>query len=362
MIPLGYCQPVQTQAAGLSVESLALVERFDQYLETVRRSPHTRRLYLGAVKRWMAAGGAPAHIDAALLASWLARRRGSVSTATVNLDIKGLRCFYRWRRDWDGIAADQLGNIPKQRKPPDRVVRWLTDAQIGEVLGTCPLDTFVGLRDYSMLLTLYVTGLRAGELMDMDLGDLVERDALFVRGKGGNHRYLPLGEELAGVLDGYLHARAATRPGKRNAFWLRANGKPLRNGRSAWEIVSKRIWQALGLRAGLHRVGRSAKPWAGHYPHELRASFASALLHRGMPLPAISQLMGHADMATTAHYLGVDIEHLRRAAALHPRAHRVGLDCQSGESGSATKPARNRLKSERDSCLQLVAPSAPKRR
>lgn len=308
--------------AGLAVDHLVAVERFSRHLAALHRSPHTQRLYVGTVRRWFAAGGVPGHVDGALLARWLATRRLSCKPATVNLDVKALRAFYRHQHAWGAIAdADlQRAMAPRMRKPAARLVRWLTDAQVGEVLGLLPLDTYLGLRDYAMLLTLYCSGLRAGELIGMEVPDFIDGECLFVRGKGRRDRYVPVGEQHAGVLAGYLHARAGLRPGKRNAFWLKADGKPLRNGRSAWEIASKRIWQALGIRSGLNRVVRGSRPWQGHYPHELRASFATALLHRGMPLTAIAQLMGHARVETTAHYLGVDLEQLRRAAALHPRA------------------------------------------
>lgn len=298
-------------------------ERFDRYLAGVRRSVHTRRLYGAAVRAWLRAGGAPGHVDGVVLSRYLARRRQACAVATVNLDLKALRAFYRLQVELGDATVGDLARLPRQRKVPARLPRWLSDAQIGEVLGLCPLDTFVGLRDYAIVLTLYATGLRASELAGMALGDLIDGDTLYVVGKGGKARYVPTGEQLAGVLEGYLHARRHTRPGKRSAFWLRADGRPLRNGRSIWEIVSKRIWAALGMRAGLHRVGRGGRPWTGHFPHELRASFATALLHRGMPLTAIAQLMGHADVATTALYLGVDLEHLRAAASLHPRALRI---------------------------------------
>lgn len=361
VIPLVYCQ-VPAGAEALPADHQAAVERFARYLAGMRRSPHTQRLYLGTVRRWLAAGGEPGHVNGALLARWLAGRRQRVATATVNLDIKALRAFYRLQRSWDAVTDADLQRLPRQRKPAARTPRWLTDAQIGEVLGACPLETFVGLRDYTMLLTLYVTGLRASELAGMQLGDLIDREVLFVRGKGGKDRYVPVGDHLAGVLMGYLHARSRTRPGKRSAFWLKADGLPLRNGRSVWEIVSKRIWRALGLQAGLHCVGRGGRPWTGHYPHALRASFATALLHRGMPLPAIAQLMGHSSLDTTAHYLGVDLAYLRAAAQHHPRALRVvERDTQPGASGSDASPERNVRNEERPSCLQLSTPTAARR-
>lgn len=324
MIPLSLCTTSEAPLVETSVDDLAAVERFARHLAVLHRSPDTVRLYLGAVRRWLAAGGTVGHVDGALLARWLARRRDCCAPATVNLDVKALRAFYRCQHGWGSCSDLDLARAltPRQRKPPPRVVRWLTDAQVGEVLGALPLDTFLGLRDYAIVLTLYGCGLRAGELAAMEVPDLIDGQLLYVRGKARRDRYVPVGEQHAGVLAGYLHARAGLRPGKRNAFWLKRDGRPLRNGRSIWEIVSKRIWQALGLRSGLHRVSRGGPAWQGHYPHLLRASFATALLHRGMPITAIAQLMGHASTATTAYYLGVDLAHLRRAAACHPRAFR----------------------------------------
>lgn len=339
MIPLDYCQPLEL-GSSLSPEAQAAVERFARYLGALQRSPHTRRLYVNSVRRWLEAGGAIGHVDSARLARWLGERRRRLAQATINLDIKALAAFYRLQASWDECPRQDLAKLPRQRKPPSRLPRWLTDSQVGEVLAACPLDTFIGLRDYAIVLTLYVTGLRASELAAMQLGDIIDGDMLFVDGgKGRKARYVPIGEQLAGVLQGYVHARARTRPGKRHAFWVRADGLPLAGGRSIWEIVSKRCWQALGVRSGVGRVQRGGgRPWTGHYPHALRASFATALMQRGMPLTAIAQLMGHNSVETTAHYLGVDLEHLRAAASLHPRALARDRSTQPGQSGSEARP------------------------
>jgi site-specific recombinase XerD len=325
VIPLDYCQAATAEALapGLSIDAQGELARFDRYLAGRHRAANTRRLYAAAVRAWLGFGGVPGHVDGVVLARWLATRRRTCAVATVNLDLKALRAFYRLQVELGEATVADLQRIPRQRKVPPRAPRWLSDGQVGEVLGLCPLETFIGLRDYALVLTLYTTGLRAGELAGMGVGDFIDNEVIYVVGKGGKPRYVPTGELLAGVLNGYLHARGRTRKGKRSAFWLRADGVPLRNGRSIWEIVSRRIWAALGARSGGRVITRGGRPWTGHYPHELRASFATALLHRGMPLTAIAQLMGHADVATTAHYLGVDLEHLRAAARLHPRAARV---------------------------------------
>lgn len=319
VIPLDYAQGPEGPLAE------DVVERFDHFLRVIRRSEDTRRLYVGGVRRWLAAGGRADRIDPGVLQRFLMARRAVLAPASMNVELKALRAFYGWLETLDEAPPGSRAALPRLRKVPQRVPRWLTDAEVGAVLGACALDTFDGLRDYALLLTLYVTGLRSGEIARMETPDLVDYQALFVRGKGGRERWVPLGAQLGGVLDGYLHARAGRRPGKRNAFWVRADGTPLRGRREVWRIVSARIWAGLPVARGLgvEAVRGCGKPWSGHYPHELRASFATALLHRGAPLTAIAQLMGHADVATTAHYLGVDGAHLRAAMACHPRAFRA---------------------------------------
>jgi site-specific recombinase XerD len=180
---------------------------------------------------------------------------------------------------------------------------------------------------------------------------------VYVVGKGGKARYVPVGDMLGRALAVYLTDRSRLRRAKGGAFWVDARGRPLASGRSVWRIVSKRIWQALGLRAGLHRVQRGGgRPWTGHFPHELRASCATVLLANGMPLPAIAELLGHDSMQTTARYAAVDLAHLRRAASHHPRALRAGA------SGSVASADMNLENVSRVNCLDDVTPTAPRRR
>lgn len=318
-------EPSSGSAAGVELpqDQVNALARFERVLVGMRRSPDTVRLYSASVRRWFEAGGLPGHLDSALAARWLATLRQRCAVSTVNLHIKALRAFYRVQAESGAAPESDWLRLPRLRKPPTRVVRFLTADQVGEVLGSLPLDTFAGVRDYALILTLFATGMRAGEIARMELGDLLDSGLIYVRGKAGRDRYVPLGPELRDVLDGYLKARATTRPGKRAALWVTRRGQPLANGRSVWEIVHRRIWVALGRRGGWHDVQRVGRAWRGHYPHELRASCATALLRSGCPIPAIAELLGHSSLESTARYLGVDLELLRAAASKHPRARRA---------------------------------------
>lgn len=338
---------LQAELLALPAGTQEAIKRFHRSLEVAHRSVATQRMYVRCVVRWLVFGGAPGHVDAELLARFLGGRRRTCAAATVNMDIKALRAFYRVQASWDALADGHLLRLPAQRKLPARLPRWFSDDQVGEILAACP-DTFIGRRDRAILLTLYATGMRAGELASMQISHFIDDDLLYIEGKGRKVRYVPVGPVLAAALVAYRKDRATTRPGKGGAFWVCSDGRGLRNGRSIWEIVSKRIWLALGLRSGLHRVNRGGRPWTGHFPHELRSSCATALLRNGMALPAIADLLGHADVATTALYAAVDLEQLKLAARHHPRAFRA--EGTSGSADSAPMKTANvaRLKSEQD--------------
>ena len=313
-------------------------------------------MYLASVSRWLASGGEPGHVDTELLARYLASRRKTCAQATVNVDIKAIRAFYRLQVAYDDAPASHLGKIPRQRKPPARLPRYLTDEQVGEVLAGCD-ESFLGRRDFAILLTLYATGMRASELVAMHVSHFMDGDLLYVIGKGGKARYVPVGDTLRVALLAYMGWRRRVRRTKGGALWVDASGRPLASGRSIWRIVSKRIWHALGLRAGLHRIQRGGgRPWTGHFPHELRASCATVLLANGLPLPAIAELLGHDSLDTTAQYAAVDLAMIRAAAAHHPRALRA-----DGASGSLASSAMKREKVVRSNCLDEATPTAPSR-
>lgn len=300
-----------------------VLARFDDLLAGMGRAKTTRRLYGGIARAWLNAGGSPSGIDQAFLTRRLAARRCRVGQSTLNLEFKALRAFYRCMV-LAGIAPRGVERgIPRGKRASQRVPRWFTDDQVSALLAQIDLSTFVGVRDHALIRLLYETGLRATEMMALQCADLLPDGAVYVEhGKGGNSRFVPIGVDMMQLMDAYLVARAARRPGKRNALWIRADGIPLRDGRSAWEIVNRYARRALGCAAGYDRVRHAAKrrPWTGQYPHMLRAGFATTLLQHGCPLPAIAQMLGHASLDSTALYLGTDITQLRAAIAKHPRA------------------------------------------
>jgi integrase/recombinase XerD len=287
------------------------------------RSLATVRAYRATAARYADfANRVPNELDP--VQRYLSARRGKIGQASMNLELSALKTWFNWLRV---VSPDawQPTEYPKQRRPPQRLVRALSDAEIGLLLAAPDLSTFIGVRDHFIMATLYQCGLRASELATLEIGSVRMDGFLYVRGKGGVDRLVPFGGAWHGLLASYLRMRATVRPGKRSALFVTQRGKGLRDGRSVWVIVNKYARRALGLACGFARLEAAVtgRPWQGHYPHLLRASFATELYRRGVNIMAVSQMLGHANAETTAYYLGVDLEHLRAAAAHHPRANRM---------------------------------------
>ena len=221
----------------------------------------------------------------------------------------------------------ELAKLPRQRRTPQRLPRYLTDEQIGRAMALPDPTTLTGLRDVLVIRLLYECGLRAAELAGLEFGDVLPDGFLYVQHtKFGKRRYVPVTAETIAMIDVYYRRRSDAGLGRCRRILIGRGGKPIKP-QTVWEIVSRHLRAAAGVGAGFGtlRSGHTARPWSGLYPHLLRASFATTLLQSGCPITAIAEMLGHSDVATTAHYCGVDLEQLKSAVAVHPRALRARL-------------------------------------
>jgi integrase/recombinase XerD len=163
-----------------------------------------------------------------------------------------------------------------------------------------------------VLETLYGCGLRASELIGLDLTELdLDAGVLRVRGKGDKDRVVPVTGVAADALRDYLaHGRPflrtkkAIRPADPAAVFVNVRGTRL--SRQTVFATVKRYGSRVGLE--LH-------------PHTLRHSYATHLLEGGADLRAVQEMLGHADISTTQVYTHVGIAHLREEyLSTHPRA------------------------------------------
>jgi len=218
-----------------------------------------------------------------------------------------LRTFLRFLYIRGVVDTDLTGAVP-------RVAHWhlagvpkfLTAEQIESLLQSCNQDTALGQRDYTVLLLLARLGLRAGEVVRMELDDLDwNTGELTVRGKAGQYDRLPLPVEVGEALAAYLRhgrPRCATR---RVFVRMHAPHRGFRTSAAINYLVSKAI-----DRAGLEPVHKGARL--------LRQSLATYMLHQGASLAQIGEVLRHRDLESTELYAKVDVNALRALAPPWP--------------------------------------------
>jgi site-specific recombinase XerD len=281
---------------------------FDDWQRARGMGEKTRRAYgvdLAQLGEWAAGRGLePAeltHRELRRFAAVLGERGAAKSTVARKL--AAIRTFYRHlleRREIDANPADLVSSPKKDAYLP----QVLKPAEVVELLERIPGATPLDLRDRAMFEVAYAAGLRAEELVNIDL-ESADPDAEQVRvdGKGGRTRVVPAGEHAWRALDRYLtRARPALDSGESRALFLSRSGR---------RLSTSDVRRRLKLQA--RRAGIS--------PHTLRHSFATHLLEGGADLRSIQELLGHSSISTTQIYTRVESGRLKVAyARAHPRA------------------------------------------
>ncbi len=199
-----------------------------------------------------------------------------------------------------GTAVPPVGGWRLATLPPT-----MTAADVQLLLDCCDRSCAMGIRDFAMMMVLARLGLRSIEVARLELRDVDWRAGeLVVRGKGGRNDRLPLPVEVGEALVAYLSAGRNPEGARHLFLTCRAPRGPIRA-----DLVGDVVQRAC-KRAGLPHVG----------PHRLRHALAAELLRRGAGLVAISQVLRHQDLATTALYAKVDLNALRQVAQPWPGA------------------------------------------
>jgi integrase/recombinase XerC/integrase/recombinase XerD len=208
-----------------------------------------------------------------------------------------------------GVAAQNPAELLASPRLESRLPRVLRPDQLAALLDRIPASGPLEVRDRAMLELAYACGLRADEIINLDLDDAdFDSEALRVTGKGSKTRMVPMGEPAGRALERYLRtARPALATSRaERAMFLSRRGRRL---------------SPSDVRRRLARWVREAAV-AGHVsPHTLRHSFATHLLEGGADLRSIQELLGHASVSTTQIYTRVEPQRLRSEyARSHPRA------------------------------------------
>lgn len=280
----------------------ALLGAFDEHLRRVRGlCPGTRRNYARHVQGFLEKVSADGVVDPKCIGvddvvDFIEEVTRRYRERTVELAATSLRSLFRFLRS-SGLRDDRLEDaVPTVPHRTSSLLRHLSSTQLARLIGSLESVTPRDLRDKAIVLCLARLGLRASEVVQLELDDVDWRaGSVHVRRrKTGHGALLPLPGEIGEAVATYLQLGRPDTPTRRLfvLHWLRV-GAPISDS-----IVGRAVERSL------RRAGISA-PTCG--ANLLRHSLATDLLAGGATLPEIADVMGHRSLATTGIYARVDV-------------------------------------------------------
>jgi site-specific recombinase XerD len=291
----------------------AALRTFDADLQRRGAADRTRRAYgtdAAELAAWATANGLnPDQVDYKVLRRWAARlSQKGAAPRTMARKLASIRSLFRSLLEHGEVASNPADLLPAPRLP-QTLPKTLKPQDVARLLEKIPASTPLEQRDRALFELAYSSGLRAEELVDLDVNSInFDQEQVRVEGKGAKTRFVPTGEPALRSIATYLErarpALAAADPER--ALFLSKSGKRL----STSDVRRRlRVW------------ARHASTQTGVHPHALRHSFATHLLEGGADLRAIQEMLGHASISTTQVYTRVESARLRAAyAKSHPRA------------------------------------------
>ena len=238
---------------------------------------------------------------------FLLRHAHERTPKVAQLIVSAMRSFLRFlfrygetKRDLStavpAVAAWRLSEVPKYIKPKE----------VESLLESCDRTTSVGRRNYSILLLIARLGLRAGEVVALELGDINWRASeLTIRGKGLICDHLPLPQSVGEALAVYLKNDRPKCSTRRVFIRMRAPYQGFKNSSTVSTIVR---WTV--EKSGLNTPSKGA--------HLLRHSLATSMLRKGASMTEIGELLRHQSPNSTEIYAKVDLEGLRSIVRIWP--------------------------------------------
>ncbi len=269
------------------------LKAFGCYLESLNKDLTWRTVSSDEVRSWVVS-----LLERGLHASGVCARLSAVKS------------FYRFLLKRGLVEVDPAYGVsaPKKARPLPYFVR---ERDMDDLLDKISFpDTYEGRRDRTMVSVFYATGMRAAELMGLDLSSVKLREAVVsVVGKRNKQRLIPMVPELVRDVQDYLLAREQFLADKEptEALFLDA----VRGRRISYGQLR------VAVRNALSNVTMQSK----RSPHVLRHSFATSMLNHSADLQSVKELLGHESLGTTAIYTHTTFEELKKLYnQAHPRA------------------------------------------
>lgn len=297
----------------------ALIDRFLEHLTHERNmSPHTLRNYASDLQQFRdhlcliekRTDVEIKDIDRLTIREWMASLHNDHKKTSVARKLASLRTFFQFLVR-EGVVEVNPAKLVATPKIERRLPNHLSMEDAVRFIETPDTNTDLGRRDRAIIEFLYATGIRVGELVNINLKDIDFRERLVrVTGKRKKQRIVPFHEH---ALQALMHYIAETRPVFLNncppsqrddrPLFLNYQGTRITT-RSVGRMIDKYIKQC----ADIHDIS----------PHSLRHSFATHLLDSGADLRDIQELLGHALLSTTQIYTQVSME---KMIAVYDKTH-----------------------------------------
>lgn len=228
-----------------------------------------------------------------------------LTPTSVNRIISSIRGFYKFLQFDRHIEKNPAEDLEAQ-KTTAYLPNFLNRDEIERLLEVPDTSGELGIRDRTILETMYACGLRVSEVCSLRTGDLdLEAGILTCKGKGSKTRRVPIGSSAVGWLRRYSEIRRRKDEIDTPNLFVSAFGKPI-------------------TRQDVHRLVKQCGEKIGRgdiSPHTLRHSFATHLVQNAADIRSVQQMLGHADISTTQIYTHITDRHMRRTyERFHPRA------------------------------------------
>ena len=247
-------------------------------------------------------------VDSDIIRDWMESMMDKGNNATsINRRLSALRSFYRFALARKLVDKDPVHGVtgPKKGRPLPQFLKENEMDRLLDVEGWT--EGFEDVRDRTIIMTFYETGIRLAELIGLDdsIVDFSNRQ-LKVTGKRNKQRVIPFGEELLATLCDYMKCRDKEADRQSEALFVTAKRQ---------RMTSSQVRE--GVRKNLSKVCTLKK----RTPHVLRHTFATAMLNNKAGIESVKKLLGHESLSTTEIYTHTTFEQLKREYySAHPRA------------------------------------------
>ena len=288
----------------------SVLEHFQEYRKQYQISKSTLKTYekyIGKFLLFMERHGVLG-ISQIMVASILdyTNTFAGYSSATSHNSLSSLRVFLRYLNELGILSEDFSEKVPHVSYRRDaRIPSAFSKEDIQRILEAVNRANPKGKRDYAMLLLASELGLRSGDIRNLTFSNLHwEKNIIeLTMGKTGKPITLPLLEKIGiAIIDYIKYGRPETNS---DLVFLRHVSPIQPLSASALSAIVKQYISFAGI---------DVKPGQSLSPHAMRHSLASTLLEDNIPLPVISEILGHTDSRTTAVYLKIDVKQLRNCA------------------------------------------------